>query len=64
MKLTKHSVAELILPPGKTEHVEWDDELPGFGLRLRKSKRGVSKTYRIHIASVRSSAASTSIYAR
>jgi integrase len=47
MKLTKHSVAELILPPGKTEHVEWDDELPGFGLRLRKSKRGVSKTYRI-----------------
>jgi integrase len=47
MKLTKHSVAELVLPPGKTEHVEWDDALPGFGLRLRKSKRGVSKTYRI-----------------
>jgi Arm DNA-binding domain len=47
MKLTKHSVAELVLPLGKTEHVEWDDELPGFGLRLRKSKHGVSKTYRI-----------------
>ena len=47
MKLTKHSVAELVLPSGKTEHVVWDDELPGFGLRLRKSKHGVSKTYRI-----------------
>jgi integrase len=47
MKLTKHSVAELVLPLGKTEHVEWDDELPGFGLRLRKGKHGVSKTYRI-----------------
>ncbi len=47
MKLTKHSVAELVLPPGKTEHVEWDNELPGFGVRLRKSKSGLSKTYRI-----------------
>jgi integrase len=47
MKLTKHSVAELILPPGKTDHTEWDDELPGFGVRLRKSKDGLSKTFRI-----------------
>src|SRR5689334_20276037 len=47
MKLTKHSVAELVLPPGKTEHVEWDDELPGFGVRLRKGANGISKTFRI-----------------
>lgn len=47
MKLTKHSVAELVLPPGKTDHTEWDDELPGFGVRLRKSKDGLSKTFRI-----------------
>jgi integrase len=47
MKLTKHSVAELVLPPGKTDHTEWDDELPGFGVRLRKSKDGLNKTFRI-----------------
>jgi integrase len=47
MKLTKHSMAELDLPPGKTEHVEWDAELPGFGVRLRKGAHGVSKTFRI-----------------
>jgi integrase len=47
VKLTKHSVAELLLPPGKIDHTAWDDELPGFGLRLRKSKGGVSKSYRI-----------------
>jgi hypothetical protein len=37
MKLTKHSVAELDLPPGKNELVEWSGELPGFGVRLRRS---------------------------
>jgi integrase len=47
MRLTKHSVAELDLPPGKDEYVEWSDELPGFGVRLRRSKSGVRKTYRI-----------------
>jgi integrase len=47
MKLTKHSVAELVLPPDKSDHTEWDDELPGFGVRLRKSKDGLNKTFRI-----------------
>jgi integrase len=47
MRLTKHSVTALTLPSGKTEHVEWDDELPGFGVRLRKGANGVRKTYRI-----------------
>jgi integrase len=35
MKLTTAAVAALALPPGKTDHIEWDDELPGFGVRLR-----------------------------
>jgi integrase len=35
MKLTNADVARLTLPDGKTDHVEWDDDLPGFGLRLR-----------------------------
>ena len=47
MKLTKQSVKELVLPPGKTDHTAWDDELPGFGVRLRHGADGVRKTYRI-----------------
>jgi integrase len=35
MKLTQKAVAALTLPAGKTDHFEWDDELPGFGFRLR-----------------------------
>jgi integrase len=35
MKLTKDSVAKLTLPPGKTEHVAWDDDISGFGVRAR-----------------------------
>src|SRR5262245_59371597 len=35
MKLTKDTVAKLALPPGKSEDVVWDDDVPGFGVRLR-----------------------------
>jgi integrase len=35
VKLTDTTVAELELPAGKTEHFAWDDDLPGFGCRLR-----------------------------
>ena len=35
MKLTQDTVAKLTLPPGKTERVVWDDDVPGFGVRLR-----------------------------
>src|SRR5262249_44619034 len=38
MKLTAKVAAALTLPPGKTEHIEWDDD--GFGLRLRRSHDG------------------------
>jgi integrase len=47
MKLTQQTLAALTLPAGKAEYVEWDDALPGFGVRLRKGKHGLSKTYRI-----------------
>jgi integrase len=35
MKLTKASVAALVLPLDKNELFVWDDALPGFGVRLR-----------------------------
>jgi len=36
MKLTAKNVHTLPLPSGKSEHVYWDDDVPGFGLRLRE----------------------------
>ena len=36
MKLTQKTIAALILPEGKSDHIEWDNDLPGFGVRLRR----------------------------
>jgi integrase len=35
MKLSRRNIATLVLPPGKTEYTEWDDDIGGFGIRLR-----------------------------
>jgi integrase len=35
MKFTVKSIDNLRLPKGKTDHIEWDDSFPGFGLRMR-----------------------------
>ena len=35
MKLTQKTVSALALPNGKSEAIFFDDELPGFGLRIR-----------------------------
>jgi integrase len=35
MKLTKETVAGLSIPAGKSDHIEFDDVLRGFGVRLR-----------------------------
>lgn len=35
MKLTQAAVATLKLPKGKSETITFDDDLPGFGLRMR-----------------------------
>jgi integrase len=45
MKFTKQSIAALTMPEGKTEHFEWDGDLPGFGVRLRKAGSKTSKTW-------------------
>src|SRR5262245_29878174 len=47
MKLSRRNIATLVLPPGKTEYTEWDDDIGGFGFRMRKSGSkpgGESKT--------------------
>jgi integrase len=43
MKLTAKNVRELPLPGGKSDHIEWDDDVPGFGLRIRSGSRSVSR---------------------
>lgn len=35
MRFTKPAIAGLRLPEGKSEALFWDDDLPGFGVRLR-----------------------------
>jgi integrase len=40
MQLTAKTAAALQMPTGKTDHIEWDDALPGFGYRLRVSAGG------------------------
>ncbi len=48
MKLTKASIAALELPAGKSDHIEWDTTLPGFGVRVRTSgKRTFIVQYRV-----------------
>jgi integrase len=41
MKLTKETVAKLKLEDGKLDQIWFDDDLPGFGVRLRAGGRAV-----------------------
>jgi integrase len=48
MRLTKANVAKVSLPAGKSDAIIFDDDLPGFGLRLRAGgKRTWLAQYRI-----------------
>jgi integrase len=47
MKLTRDAIDRLVLPPGKTDHFIWDDDLPGFGVRLRGDTRRWVVQYRV-----------------
>jgi integrase len=47
MKLTMSSVAALTPPAGKSDHVFWDDSLPGFGVRLRGQAKRYLVQYRV-----------------
>jgi integrase len=39
MKLTQSEIAKLTLPAGKDDVIVWDDDLPGFGVRLRPNSQ-------------------------
>jgi integrase len=41
MKLDTKTLATLDLPAGKVDHIIWDEDLAGFGLRLRQGGRRV-----------------------
>jgi integrase len=45
MKLTAKAVAGLKLPHGKTDHIAFDEDMPGFGFRLRASGDRVRRSY-------------------
>lgn len=45
MKLTLANVARIHLPAGKTEHIEFDEAMPGFGLRIRGNGKKEHRTY-------------------
>ncbi|MGI9510065.1 MAG: Arm DNA-binding domain-containing protein [Geminicoccaceae bacterium] len=48
MRLTKSTIAKLVLLESKADHTFYDQELRGFGLRIRKSsKRSFVAVYRI-----------------
>jgi integrase len=51
MKLTDAAVTKLELPEGKADHIEWDDTMPGFGVRLRRGSKRVSGVIQYRIGS-------------
>lgn len=40
MKLAQKTAASVALPPDKTDHFAWDDDVPGFAIRLRRGRKG------------------------
>lgn len=47
MRFTETAISKFKLPEGKSEHIEFDETMPGFGLRIRS---GGSREHRTFIA--------------
>jgi integrase len=45
MKLTKSTISRFKIPAGKSEHIEFDDDMPGFGLRVRAGDKSEHRTF-------------------
>ena len=64
MKLTTDTIAELALPSGKDDFTWWDDEIVGFGYRLRASGHAAWLfQYRFHRQSRRLTAKAAAVTA-
>src|SRR6516164_4345738 len=55
MKLNSRNVKGLVRPAGKDDVVIWDDDLPGFGVRLRGDNRNFLVQYRVGVQQRRES---------
>ena len=44
-KLTTANACELAPPSGKADHIVWDENFPGFGVRLRVGRNGISRMW-------------------
>ena len=49
------AVRRLQLPTGKKDHIYWDPEMPGFGVRVRPGKSAYVVQYRFQKATQRES---------
>lgn len=47
IRFTDAYVRKLALPAGKSDHIAWDPDLPGFGVRLRPAKASYVVQYRV-----------------
>jgi len=47
IRFTDAFVRKLTVPAGKTDHIQWDPDLPGFGVRLRAQKASYIVQYRV-----------------
>jgi integrase len=45
MKITQDKVARIALPEGKSEHIEFDETMPGFGVRIRAGDKRQHRTF-------------------
>jgi hypothetical protein len=55
VKLSNRNVAALVRPANKDDVVIWDDDLPGFGVRLRGDKKSYVVQYRAGVQQRRES---------
>jgi integrase len=55
VKLSNRNVAALVRPANKDDVVIWDDDLPGFGIRLRGDKKSYLVQYRAGVQQRRES---------